>query len=70
MIAAIYARLYTKDVDRALQAQADRWCSLVAEKIEVLPAGAGTHRDTISEDRGRSTEDPKKNRRTQQDDRG
>ena len=35
---AIYARLNTKAVDRALQAQADRLCSLVAEPVEVLPA--------------------------------
>jgi hypothetical protein len=34
---AIYARLNTKAVDRALQTQADRLCSLVSG-VEVLPA--------------------------------
>ena len=38
MIAAIYARLNTKAMDRALQAQADRFCDLVGESVEVLPA--------------------------------
>ena len=37
MSAAIYARLNTKAVDRALQMQADRLCSL-AVGVEVLPA--------------------------------
>jgi hypothetical protein len=37
MIAAIYARLNTQAVDRALQAQADCLCSLVPESV-VLPA--------------------------------
>jgi hypothetical protein len=37
MIAVIYARLNTKAVDRALQTQADRLCSLVPEPV-VLPA--------------------------------
>jgi hypothetical protein len=36
MIASIYARLNTKATDRALQAQADRLCSL-AQGVEVLP---------------------------------
>jgi len=35
---SIYARRNTKATDRALQAQADRVCSLVSEKPEVLPA--------------------------------
>jgi integrase len=35
---AIYARLNTKTTDRALQAQADRLCSLVAGQVEVLAA--------------------------------
>lgn len=34
---AIYARLNTKAIDRALQTQADRLCSLV-QGVEVLPA--------------------------------
>lgn len=34
---AIYARLNTKAIDRALQAQADRFCGLVSG-VEVLPA--------------------------------
>ncbi|MEO6307394.1 MAG: hypothetical protein ABIO96_06070 [Nitrospiraceae bacterium] len=34
---AIYARLNTKAVDRTLQTQADRLCSLVQEPV-VLPA--------------------------------
>jgi hypothetical protein len=37
MRAAIYARLNTKAVDRALQGQADRLCSLVPGPV-VLPA--------------------------------
>ena len=37
MIAAIYARLNTKAVDRALQTQANRLCSLV-QGPQVLPA--------------------------------
>lgn len=37
MIAAIYARLNTKAVDRALQTQADRFCTLV-QGPAVLPA--------------------------------
>ncbi|HSQ50674.1 MAG TPA: hypothetical protein VLL94_05325 [Nitrospiraceae bacterium] len=32
------ARLNTKAVDRALQAQADRFYDLVGENVEVLPA--------------------------------
>jgi hypothetical protein len=35
---SIYARRNTKARDRALQAQADRVCSLVSEKPKVLPA--------------------------------
>ena len=38
MMAAMYACLHTKAMDRALQAQADRLCSLVAGQVEVLPA--------------------------------
>jgi hypothetical protein len=38
MIAAIYARLNTKAIDRALQTQADQLCGMVSERIEVLPA--------------------------------
>jgi hypothetical protein len=38
MSAAIYARLNTKAVDRALQTQTDRFCSLVSGGMEVLPA--------------------------------
>jgi len=37
MMAAIYARQNTKAVDRALQTQADRLCSLV-QGVDVLPA--------------------------------
>lgn len=37
MRAAIYARLNTTAVDRALQGQADRLCSM-AVGVEVLPA--------------------------------
>jgi hypothetical protein len=37
MIAAIYARPNTRAVDRALQTQADRLCSMVHEPV-VLPA--------------------------------
>jgi hypothetical protein len=37
MIAAIYARLNTKAIDRALQAQVDRLCSRVS-RVDVLPA--------------------------------
>ena len=37
MIAAIYARLNTKAVDRALQTQADKLCRLV-QGVDVLPA--------------------------------
>lgn len=36
MMAAIYARLNTRAVDRALQTQADKLCSL-AQCVEVLP---------------------------------
>jgi integrase len=35
---AIYARLNIKAVDRALQTQADRLCSLVPGGVEMLPA--------------------------------
>jgi hypothetical protein len=38
MISAIDARLNTKAVDRALQTQADRLCSLVPRGVEMLPA--------------------------------
>jgi hypothetical protein len=37
MIAAIYARLNTKAVDRALQTQADLLCSM-GQTLVVLPA--------------------------------
>jgi hypothetical protein len=37
MIVAIYARLNTKAVDHALQAQADRMCNLVSGPV-LLPA--------------------------------
>ncbi|OAI47491.1 hypothetical protein AYO43_04360 [Nitrospira sp. SCGC AG-212-E16] len=43
---SIYARLNTKAVDRALQAQADRLCGLVTGGVEVLPAL--THGESIS----------------------
>jgi hypothetical protein len=44
MIAAIYARLNTKAVDRALQTQADRLCSLAQGPV-VRPAL--THGDSM-----------------------
>ena len=44
MIGAIYARLNTKAVNRALQTQADRFCRLVQGQV-VLPAL--THGESI-----------------------
>lgn len=47
MTAAIYARLNSKATDRALQAQADRLCSLV-QGVEVLPALTQEFRTTVA----------------------
>jgi len=51
MMAAIYARLNTKAMDRALQAQADRFCDLVGESVEVLPALTQEVRSTVARSR-------------------
>lgn len=45
---AIYARLNTKAVDRALQAQADRLCSRVSDNVEVLPALTQSESTTLT----------------------
>lgn len=50
MIAAIYARLNTRAVDRALQTQADKLCSL-AQGVEVLPALTQEVRSTVARSR-------------------
>ena len=55
MIADIYARLNSKAVDRVLQTQADKLCSLVQEPV-VLPALTQEH-DTHPEKGGMTWHD-------------